>query len=146
MDRKIPTDKKSPRIPPEDIDFSRKSTGYLWMSNADSPKVLAEPSTVDRALFEKKNPFIAEGQLYDEENDVSISISCADGEYFIVRYENASVAAADEKADEPVDYYAVRMPERLRFKRFWKLKEDKNCDGMPAPCLDREVFLGFANS
>ena len=146
MNRKIPTDEKSPRIQPEDIDFSRKYTGYLWMSNADSPKILAEPSTVDRARFEKRNPFIAEGQLYDAEKDVSISIRYVDGEYFIARYEDASVPATDEKADDPVDYYAVRMPGKLRFRRFWKLKEDENCDRMPAPCLAREVFLGFANS
>ncbi len=139
-------DSRIKEIQPEDVDFSRKYTGYLWMSNADSPKVLAEPRAVDGALFENRNPFIAEGQLYDSEKDVSISIRYADGEYFIVRFEKASAAASDEKADDPIDYYAVRMPGRLRFRRFWKLKADKNCDGMPAPCLDREVFIGFANS
>ena len=138
------------RIKTEDIDFGRKYTGYLWMSNSAEPAVLAEPGFVDRALFERRNPFVAGGQLYDSDNAVSLSIRYADGEYFIVRYENASGPADAGDCDDVV-YAGVRMTHDgksllLRFRRYWRLEPDDACLGMKAPSVDREVFLGFATS
>lgn len=126
------------------IDFTRKYTGYLWMSNSAEPLVLATPGTVDSALFEKNNPFVAEGQLYDSESDVSVSIRYADGRYYTVRYENARGADDDPLTDDVV-YCNVRMaPElKLKFRRRWKLVEDANCEDMKAPSIEREVFIGF---
>lgn len=137
MDRKIET---------KDIDFSRKYTGYLWLSNAAAPIVLTEPGTVDSAVFKTRNPFVAEGQLYDSENDVSISIRYADGGYFIVRYEGASGSAGNGRADNVV-YCSERMVHGetigLRFRRFWKLKEDEACLHMKSLSVEKEVFIGF---
>lgn len=138
------------RIKTEDIDFDRKYTGYLWMSNSAEPIVLAEPGFVERALFETVNPFVSEGQLYDSGKDISLSIRYADGEYFIVRYENAG-GSADAGASEDVVYAGVRMTHDgksllLRFRRYWRLEPDDACLGMKAPSVDREVFLGFATS
>jgi len=128
----------------KDIDFNRKYTGYLWMSNKDKPLVLAEPGTVSSALFETKNPFVAEGLLYDSGNDVSISIRYADGKYFITRYENARGADDDPLADD-VEYFSVRMaPElKMKFRRRWKLEPDPNCEDMEAPSVESEAFIGF---
>ena len=75
----------------KDIDFSRKYTGYLWLSNAAKPIALTEPGIVDKSLFEKKNPFVAEAQLYDSEGDVSVSIRYADGRYYAAIHKAASI-------------------------------------------------------
>ena len=125
------------------IDFSRKYTGYLWMSDSANPMVLTEPGTVSSALFEKMNPFVAEGQLYDSENDVSVSIRYADGKYFINCYENAK--GADDDLTEDVEYCSVRMAPglKLKFRRRWKLEQDPNCEDMEAPSVESEVFIGF---
>lgn len=92
----------------KDIDFSRKYTGYLWLSNAAKPIALTEPGIVDKSLFEKKNPFVAEAQLYDSEGDVSVSIRYADGRYYAAIHKAASITG--DSADEVV-YPGVRMGE-----------------------------------
>ena len=131
----------------KDIDFSRKYTGYLWLSNAAKPIALTEPGIVDKSLFEKKNPFVAEAQLYDSEGDVSVSIRYADGRYYAAIHKAASITG--DSADEVV-YPGVRMgegsPLGLRFRRVWGLRKDDACLGMEAPFVESEAFIGFPPS
>lgn len=131
-------------IKPEDIDFSREYIGYLWLSNSAEPIAHIKPGIFDGSLFGRRNPFVAEGQLYDSEADTSISIRYTDGKYLIVRFENARGQDGDPMCED-VGYCSVRMElgPKLLFRRRWKLEADSNCLGMEAPSIDREVFIGF---
>ena len=62
-----------------------KCEGYLWWSDQQKPKVYQD-ELIDICLDEAKNPFVVEGQLYDEENKESYSIKYVDGQYLINIY------------------------------------------------------------
>ena len=65
-----------------EIDPSQNYEGYLWWSDAASPKVY-QKQQLPKWPEEKSNPFIIEGQLYDDNNKKSYSIRFVDGDYQI---------------------------------------------------------------
>ena len=70
--------------------------GYLWYSDQRQPEVyLGKTSVAELILDESKNPFIIEGNLYDAERQLSISIRFVDGKYIVTRYD-LNTTSADE--------------------------------------------------
>ena len=57
--------------------------GYLWYSDQKRPKKLIQETFDVESLKEPINPFVIEGQLWDETNSMSISIKYVDGEHII---------------------------------------------------------------
>lgn len=62
-----------------------KYQGYLWYSDQKEPKVFNN-ELFELEIADNENPFIVEGQLYDEENRASISIKYVDGNYIVNKY------------------------------------------------------------
>lgn len=124
-----------------------KCEGYLWWSDQQKPKVYQDES-IDICLYEAKNPFVVEGQLYDEENKESYSIKYVDGQYLINKYK---VDESDfiNTDNEIKCYLSNRMDDNrtddrwLKFLRYWEEREDENCMGMPVLTLTKNVFIGF---
>ena len=119
-----------------------KCGGYLWWSDQQKPKVYQDES-IDICLDEAKNPFVVEGQLYDEENKVSYSIKYVDGQYLINKYkvDESDFTNPDNQIES---YLSNRMDDRwLKFLSYWEEKKDANCMGMPVLTLTKNVFIGF---
>ena len=112
--------------------------GYLWYSNEQRPIILDGQSEWGVEKDETANPFIIEGQLWDDESRTSISIKYVDGHYF-----KKEIVLSGEY--DLVEYIPRRMPkvEKLLFARCWKTVNDELCEGFNAPKLDCVIFKGL---
>lgn len=121
-----------------------KYQGYIWRSDSDSPEVL----TGDKAYGgftpnPSENPFIIEGNLWDEATGVSISIRYIDGRYYIHR----TTLTGETDHSTIKKYVAHRIDEYkyLRFVQLWESREDPMCEGMEVLGPSKLVFIGFTN-
>lgn len=121
-----------------------KYQGYIWRSDSDSPEVL----TGDKAYGgftpdPNENPFIIEGNLWDEATSTSISIRYIDGKYYIHR-----TTLTSEERKNYKTYVAHRIDgyKYLRFVQLWKPRPDPMCEGMEVLEPSKLVFIGFTNS
>ena len=119
-----------------------KCEGYLWWSDQQKAKVYQD-ELIDICLDEAKNPFVVEGQLYDEENKESYSVKYVDGLYLIKKYkvDESDYINID---NEEKSYLSNRMDDRwLKFLSYWEEKKDASCMGMSVLTLTKNVFIGF---
>lgn len=127
----------------KEMNFTAKYEGYLWLSNEKIPKVYHHEQ-VDKTLFNNKNPFIIEGQLYDDDLMISYSLKYVDGELKIYEYQVKS-EDFNSKDIEKRTYIPNRMQgvSEIKFLQYWRPKKDKLCDDMEVlqPC--ELVFIGF---
>lgn len=121
-----------------------KYQGYIWRSDSDSPEVL----TGDKAYGgftpdPSENPFIIEGNLWDEATGISISIRYIDGRYYIHR----TTLTGETDHSTIKKYVAHRIDEYkyLRFVQLWESREDPMCEGMEVLGPSKLVFIGFTN-
>jgi len=116
----------------------RKYEGYLWYSNEQQPQVLYGQSEWGIDINNATNPFIIEGQLWDEESRTSVSIKYIDGNY----YKSETVLQGDY---DLVEYIPRRMPkvEKLLFARCWKTVDDELCEGFNTTKLENVLFIGL---
>ena len=123
----------------DEIDRNALYEGYLWMSDKKKPEVYHN-AVVDFSLFEKVNPFVIEGQLYDSNNKLSYSMKFVDGEYYI--YE---VKVTEDKSTCIEKIYCSNRMDNLQliFRQYWKEVDDEYCLKMPVLVMDKEVFVGF---
>lgn len=116
--------------------------GYLWWSDQQAPKVYLNEA-IDICLDEAKNPFVAEGQLYDKDKMESYSIKYVDGQYLINIYKVEEQDFTNPNYEKK-SFLSNRMGDHwLKFLRYWEEKEDENCMGMPVLTLTKNVFVGF---
>ena len=119
-----------------------KCEGYLWWSDQQEPNIY-DGDALDISLDETNNPFVVEGQLYDQEEMESYSIKYVDGQYLINKYkvDESDLTNLD---NENKSFFSNRMADRwLKFLRYWEEKKDENCMGMPVLTLTKNVFVGF---
>ena len=114
---------------------SAKYQGYLWYSDQRQPEVyLGNTSVAELILDESENPFIVEGNLYDTERQLSISIKFVDGKYIVTRYD-LSKASSDEAVSEEYFLTSSRIRQAAGtdkadecgtsiYKRIWKAVPD----------------------
>lgn len=133
-----------------------KYEGYLWYSNEKEPKVFDGSEMVPEiSLDEKKNPFIIEGNLWDEDGKNSIMIRYVDGEYIVHRTQvneeelkassRASSQAYESGSPTLKKYLAHRIEgvKCLCFLQYWQAESDKMCEGMQVLRPSKLVFIGF---
>lgn len=128
----------------------RKYTGYIWMSDDPSPKVLLGEE-FGGEFAETANPFIIEAQLYDGEKN-SVSVKYVDGKYIMHEYTDVDVSSANEDV-ELKEYIAhARIAEcngnkNLLFLQYWEEKQDDATaptrSGMVELRPGKLVFVGF---
>lgn len=122
--------------------------GYLWMSDKENPTVYENESVT--LPEEDANPFVVEGQLYNEKEGLSYSIKYVDGQYIVQEYE---VTETDMKSpdNQVKTYLSNRMGEKkLQFLRYWEEVPDEdnftdsnNPNGLPVLTQTKNVFIGF---
>lgn len=136
-----------------------KYVGYLWYSNEKKPMAFDGSEPVpEMNLDEEKNPFIIEGNLWDEDGRNSIMIRYVDGEYIVRRtkvkeeelkassraysqaYESGSPIATTLKK-----YLAHRIEgvKCLCFLQYWQAEPDDMCEKMCVLRPSKLVFIGF---
>lgn len=113
-------------------------TGYYWLSDAEKP----EPVNGAFTARQQTLPFIVEGNLYDADNDRSISIR-HNGEKHIIHQYDLSNLSGFEK--HPVALITHRLPGKgkVKFWELWKEEEDRLCAGMKTLRPYARVFVGF---
>lgn len=130
-----------------DIPMDTAYQGYLWMSNVQSPKEFHN-ETIRQKLGNwpdnLTNPFIIEGNLYNDKDKLSYKIQFTDGEYIVNCFDLNNMPKDSESAKE-VEYLPNRMDGigKLTFKEFWIPEPDEECGGMPVLKPGPTVFVGF---
>jgi CRISPR type III-associated protein (TIGR04423 family) len=120
-------------------------TGYCWLSDADRPIILEnEPINYKPVL----NPFIIEGHLFSEQDNVSICIRHIDGQYLIHKISWPRELPADRISENGHVYLAgARFREsgitKLKFRRYWAAQPRENCEGMSVLMPGPVGFIGF---
>lgn len=122
--------------------------GYLWLSDQEEPSVY-ENAPIELPT-EEANPFVVEGQLYNETEGLSYSIKYVDGQYIVLEHK---VTEADmENPDNQIKtYLSNRMGDKkLQFLRYWEevldednYKDSDNPNGLPVLTQTKNVFIGF---
>lgn len=122
--------------------------GYLWMSDQENPTIYENDSVT--LPTEGANPFVVEGQLYNEKEGLSYSIKYVDGQYIVQKYE---VTEADMKSQDNQikTYLSNRMGDKkLQFLRYWEdvpdednFTDSNNPNGLPVLTQTKNVFIGF---
>lgn len=124
-----------------------KYQGYIWRS--DSPEVLTCDEeyggfTPDAAA----NPFIIEGNLWDEATGASISIRYVDGQYYIHKTMLTSDEVKGNTDHSTIKKYVAHRIDGykyLRFVQLWEPRPDPMCEGMEVLEPSKLVFIGFTN-
>lgn len=115
--------------------------GYLWKSDEQKPKVYNNESLDTLLLNNCENPFIIEGQLYDEKSQKSYSIRYIDGEYWAYEYDLNEL-----KMDFTEHLYIASFENaqgKLNFRQYWREKKDNLCEDMMILYPAEFVFVGF---
>lgn len=116
---------------------SAKYQGYLWKSDQTKPQVfLGDETAPELVLKDGENPFVIEGNLYEEETGNSISIKYVDGKYIVGRYnltakeKDTSIEISDETYLTNIRIVsASKCPAECEYsiyKRIWKEESDED--------------------
>ncbi len=116
----------------------KKYQGYLWYSDQQRPIIHDGQSEWGVEIDEATNPFIIEGQLWDEKSQTSVSIKYIDGHY----YKKETVLEGEYDLAE---FIPRRMPkvEKLLFARCWRTVKDELCEGFNTKKLNCVIFKGL---
>lgn len=126
-------------------------SGYLWKSDQKPSEVKVferESLGEDITFVTSENPFIVEGQLYNESNKESYSIKYIDGLYWVVMYD-LKVLDEDvlsDKAKMREHFYIASFehaPGRLLFREYWRRNSDRQCLDFETLSPAEFVFVGF---
>lgn len=115
-------------------------TGYYWLSNAEFPEVVS--GNFPENLLEKTLPFVVEANLFDANNNQSISIR-HNGERHVIQAYNLSDLTDFEKNE--VAFIAHRLQEKgkAKFWELWREEADDLCAGMKTLRPYGRAFVGF---
>ena len=131
--------------------------GYLWYSDKTAPDVLNGVQLTD-VLRPDENPFVIEGQLWDETQQVSYSIRYVvsnDGQqgisgHYVIQQWNLKndfpTSDFDHTELEALPNQAFsKEAGKLLFRRYWKAEKDELCEDMKVLNPHALVFVGFKN-
>lgn len=133
---------RTKKIEIKDIPANVKFEGYLWPSDQSKPKVLVD-EIVDFEYF-KQLPFIVEGNLWSEEQEISIQIRHIDGVYHLTQYDLKGVEE-DYLLDDDVTYVAHDVGfKKYKVVEAWEEQHDELCDKMVSLVPAWTAFKGFS--
>jgi CRISPR type III-associated protein (TIGR04423 family) len=130
-----------------EINKQAKYEGYIWHSDQTHPQVLRGKEFDLDQLMDGANPFVIEGQLWDAEQGISISIRNVDGKH-IVNCQQVTPRDLLGTTTTNVEKYIPHRIEgvgRLCFLRYWKAEGDELCEHFKALRPEKLVFIGFEN-
>lgn len=129
-----------------EINKHAKYEGYIWWSDQAEPRSFHGEEFDVESITNEINPFVIEGQLWNAEEGVSVSIRYADGKHIICFHK---VTDEDLKADNNTNTLECYIPHRidgtskLWFLRYWKAEKDDFCENFETLIPEKLVFVGF---
>lgn len=127
-----------------EIPTSQEYEGYLWWSDRKKPEVYRKQN-LQAWPDENANPFIIEGNLYDEANGKSYLIKFIDGLYRVYCY-NLADLRSDRIEFVDKSYLPARFPDdirKLHFREYWIPETDEFCEEMDVLKPAMQAFVGF---
>lgn len=129
------------RIKVEDINFGLTYEGYLWYSDQKKPE---QRTSISKDDF-KELPFIIEGNLYSEQEQISISIKHRDGEYFIYQADLKNLKD-DQKTKQAYIAHDLDGVKNIKMLHYWEESpEEELLAGMKTLVPSWQAFVGFDN-
>lgn len=119
-------------------------TGYYWMSDSPTPVEVIGNFPTEK-LQNNSIPFVLEGNLFDKEKNMSITIR-HDGEKHIICQYDLNNMEGIEKHEVYLIPHRLRGKERMIFWELWKEEVDALCDGMKTLKPYARLFAGFDNN
>ena len=130
-----------------EINKQAKYEGYIWYSDQAHPQILRGKEFDLDQLKEYINPFVIEGQLWDAEHGISVSIRNVDGKYIVHCHQVAPrdlLGTATVNAEQYIPH-RIEGVGRLCFLRYWKAVKDELCEDFKTLRPEKLVFVGFEN-
>lgn len=113
-----------------------KYEGYYWMSN--DKKAIIIDGNFDFTKIQN-NPFIIEGMLWDNDQNISIMIMHT-GQYNISQY---NIKELPNTFDKCYLAHGIDGVKKVKFKQIWLPEPDPFCNDMDVLKLKAIVFTGF---
>lgn len=123
-----------------------KYEGWFWLSDAQKPVMLRGGSFDNDLLKEGRLPFVVEAQLYDRENNISISISAPEAQPIVTLTDLTELKEEDMIRRE---YIPHRLPLEgicISAIEIWLPQSSPQTNNMPARQPVALVFTGFENA
>lgn len=120
------------------IDFS-KYIGYYWNSDAEKPI-----QSNFKKISENTLPFVIEGYLYNEHEEISISVKNYNGKYIINQFDLNNIGE-NLRLSKEIEYPAysskLKGVKKLKFKELQEKMSDDN--GFFVWEKVANIFVGF---
>ena len=116
--------------------------GYIWESDKTAPNVINGYYGGLSLSDEPSNPFIVEGQLFNNEEKISYSISFVDGRYIVQKFDLKILPENDTKEETYLPGFD-NAPGDLHFLSIWREEADPLCEGMMVLVPCENVFVGY---
>jgi CRISPR type III-associated protein (TIGR04423 family) len=113
--------------------------GYYWLSDENAPRKYSEQEFNQAA--KTINPFIIEANLWDSNQQVSVSVRHT-GRYHVQVYDLSQYDAIDEEQS----FISVKNIPPLKFKALWREQADSFTLGMPVLKFVANAFVGFKSN
>lgn len=127
----------------KEIPRNVKYTGYIWMSDMTSPKILNNEFL--NGNYNTINPFIIEGMLYCIETKISYYLVFDNGKTKVFKYDLNTIPASwqSDKNDEYEYVSSFSDTIGLKFLKYWKPEKDPLCENMEVLVPVMYIFYGF---
>ena len=136
-----------------------KYDGYLWYSNEYRPRIIEEGQYIERKNEDEevftgkqfapsdvesaKHPFIVEGALFAKDENMSITIRCLDGKYYINQFNLNDYSGANAINHEW--FVAKDKRRKALMQEIWTLQDDKSIFLESAESKERLLCAGMAS-
>ncbi|MFN3849599.1 MAG: TIGR04423 family type III CRISPR-associated protein [Spirosomataceae bacterium] len=117
-------------------------SGYLWQSDKQSPAVFKNQTVDFSQYINQENPFIIEGLLWAENEEVSIQIKHTH-RYLINRICLKDISTEHELIEKKYHTHRIKGVKHLKFKQLWIPEPDPLCEGMEVLTIKALIFVGF---
>lgn len=119
--------------------------GYYWLSNEDRPVNLKGHLDDFKKSLDPIVPFIVEANLFNEKEQISISLKHIEGKYIITRVDlkqpKENIQLSEEDSFKTIDGF-----NDIKVVNLWQAEEDELLEGMEVMTPLMTVFTGFKNS
>lgn len=128
-----------------------KWTGYIWRSDSSIPEVILNAEFDFDCVKDDDNPFIVEGELYNEARQLSVSIRYIDGKHIFREFSPDSLDDDSRKTEivyTPERAFDAKGIKGLDFWQIWRAEEDPCCEDHEKKAMKvlrpaELVFRGF---
>jgi CRISPR type III-associated protein (TIGR04423 family) len=124
------------------IPFDLEYEGYYWYSNSKQPNIV-ENTLISSAIFTEM-PFIVEGNFFNEEKQISISIKNIDGTYLITITDFNTLKISNLVEQNYIAKNELTGISKIKLAQYWEEGEaDPYLENMKTLIPTWVAFKGF---